>query len=125
MTGCTYPVRRVPAADPAPGASTEACEAREVPGACRRPATARFPPVLTATMLHRCGQDDNDEASLLFPQGTFGERMLMWWNFVARSGAEIKQARADWIAGRFGEVRGYSGEPLVAPPLPDVPLKPR
>src|ERR1019366_1156486 len=37
----------------------------------------------------------------------FGERLLMWWNFVARSGQEIAKARADWAAGGFGEVRGY------------------
>ena len=55
----------------------------------------------------------------------FGERLLMWWNFVGRSSEEITQARADWAAGRFGEVRGYPGEPLAAPPLPSVPLKPR
>jgi redox-sensitive bicupin YhaK (pirin superfamily) len=55
----------------------------------------------------------------------FGERLLMWWNFVARSGEEIAQARADWAAGRFGEVRGYPGDPLTAPPLPGVPLKAR
>jgi redox-sensitive bicupin YhaK (pirin superfamily) len=55
----------------------------------------------------------------------FGERLLMWWNFVGRSGEEIAQAREDWVAGRFGEVRGYPGEPLAAPPLPTVPLKPR
>jgi hypothetical protein len=33
--------------------------------------------------------------------------------------------REDWVAGRFGEVHGYPGEPLAAPPLPSVPLKPR
>ncbi len=55
----------------------------------------------------------------------FGERLLMWWNFVARSGAEIARARQDWMAGRFGEVHGYPGDPLAAPPLPPVPLKPR
>jgi len=55
----------------------------------------------------------------------FGERLLMWWNFVGRSSEEITQARADWAADRFGEVRGYPGEPLAAPPLPSVPLKPR
>jgi quercetin 2,3-dioxygenase len=57
-----------------------------------------------------------------------GERLLMWWNFVARSAGEIAQARQDWMvqgSGRFGEVRGYPGEPLAAPPLPAVPLKPR
>jgi redox-sensitive bicupin YhaK (pirin superfamily) len=55
----------------------------------------------------------------------FGERLLMWWNFVARSGQEIAKARADWAAGGFGEVRGYPGDPLAAPPLPGFPLKTR
>ncbi len=55
----------------------------------------------------------------------FGERLLMWWNFVARSGDEIAQAREDWAVGRFAEVHGYPGDPLAAPPLPSVPLKPR
>jgi quercetin 2,3-dioxygenase len=55
----------------------------------------------------------------------FGERLLMWWNFVARTGGEITQAREDWAAGRFGDVHGYPGQPLAAPPLPTVPLKPR
>jgi hypothetical protein len=44
---------------------------------------------------------------------------------VARSAEEITRAREDWTAGRFGEVRGYPGVPLAAPPLPGVPLKPR
>jgi redox-sensitive bicupin YhaK (pirin superfamily) len=48
----------------------------------------------------------------------FGERILMWWNFVARTPEEIARARADWEAGaRFGQVRGYDGLPLQAPPL--------
>jgi quercetin 2,3-dioxygenase len=58
----------------------------------------------------------------------FGERLLMWWNFVARTGEEIAQAREDWAvqgSGRFGVVRGYPGAPLAAPPLPPVALKPR
>jgi len=55
----------------------------------------------------------------------FAERLLMWWNFVGRSGEEIARAREDWVAGRFGDVRGYPGKPLAAPPLPTVPLKPR
>ena len=55
----------------------------------------------------------------------FGERLLMWWNFVGRSGEDIAHAREDWMAGRFGDVHGYPGEPLAAPPLPSVPLKPR
>ena len=55
----------------------------------------------------------------------FTERLLMWWNFVARTGEEIARARDDWADGRFAEVRGYPGDPLPAPRLPSVPLRPR
>jgi redox-sensitive bicupin YhaK (pirin superfamily) len=55
----------------------------------------------------------------------FAERLVMWWNFVARTGAEIAGYRADWAAGRFGEVPGYPGEPLAAPPLPALSVRPR
>jgi quercetin 2,3-dioxygenase len=55
----------------------------------------------------------------------FDERLLMWWNFMARSGEEIARAREDWVTGRFGEVYGCPGDPLAAPSLPDVPLRPR
>jgi quercetin 2,3-dioxygenase len=55
----------------------------------------------------------------------FSERLLMWWNFVARSGEEISRAREDWTAGRFDEVLGYPGAAMAAPPLPGVPLKAR
>jgi len=48
----------------------------------------------------------------------FGEEVLLWWNFVARTKAEISAAQADWEADHFGEVRGYPGERLPAPPLP-------
>lgn len=54
-----------------------------------------------------------------------GERLVMWWNFVARTAVEIVTARDAWAAGAFGEVRGYAGEPLAAPPLPPGELKPR
>lgn len=46
-----------------------------------------------------------------------GERLLMWWNFVARTPHEMAAAVADWREGKFGEVGGYVGEPLKAPPL--------
>ena len=47
----------------------------------------------------------------------FPEKILMWWNFVARTTEEIAQARADWQNHqRFGEVR-YRGPRLDAPPL--------
>ncbi len=50
----------------------------------------------------------------------------MWWNFIGRTADEITQAREDWTTGtRFGEVHGYPGPRLPAPPLPALPLKPR
>ncbi|MEU2896432.1 pirin family protein [Streptomyces sp. NPDC001273] len=56
----------------------------------------------------------------------FGEEIVMWWNFIGRSHDDIVRARDDWMNGtRFGEVRGYDGDPLPAPELPNVPLKPR
>ena len=48
----------------------------------------------------------------------FGERILMWWNFVARTPEEIADARTAWEAHRrFGEVPGYAGPRLSAPTL--------
>jgi len=42
----------------------------------------------------------------------------MWWNFVARTPDEIRQARDDWEAHRrFGEVEAYNGPRLRAPEL--------
>jgi redox-sensitive bicupin YhaK (pirin superfamily) len=55
---------------------------------------------------------------LLLGGDPFGETVLMWWNFVARTAGEIQEAREDWQAGRrFGEVAAYSGARLEAPPL--------
>lgn len=48
----------------------------------------------------------------------FGEKILMWWNFVARTTAEIKTARADWAEHRrFGNIPGYRGERIEAPEM--------
>jgi redox-sensitive bicupin YhaK (pirin superfamily) len=48
----------------------------------------------------------------------FPERILMWWNFVARSPEEIAQFRDDWeMQRRFGEVSSYPGARLAAPEL--------
>ncbi len=44
---------------------------------------------------------------------------------ASRSGAQSSRAREDWAAGRFGEVHGYPGDPLAAPTMPGVPLRPR
>ena len=58
--------------------------------------------------------------ALLLGGEPFGEEILVWWNFVGHSKAEIVQAQRDWEAGsaRFGRVDGYDGPPLVAPPIP-------
>lgn len=56
----------------------------------------------------------------------FEEKLVMWWNFVARTGEEIARAREDWMGGdRFGTVSGYDGAPIPAPTMPATPLKPR
>ncbi len=56
--------------------------------------------------------------ALLLGGAPFGETVLMWWNFVARSTEEIIAARDDWEAGRrFGEVGGYDGARTPAPPF--------
>ncbi|HTJ25369.1 MAG TPA: pirin family protein [Candidatus Limnocylindria bacterium] len=54
----------------------------------------------------------------LFGGVPFGEPILMWWNFVARTPDEIARARDAWERGRFGAVRGYEGDVIPAPPLP-------
>lgn len=58
--------------------------------------------------------------ALLLGGEPFAEEILLWWNFVGHSRAEITQAQHDWQAGhpRFGRVEGYDGAPLVAPILP-------
>ena len=55
---------------------------------------------------------------LLIGGSPFPEKILMWWNFVARTPDEIATARADWEAQRrFGEVTSFNGPRLSAPNL--------
>lgn len=64
---------------------------------------------------------------LLLGGAPFGESILMWWNFVARTTEEIVAAREDWEAGRrFGAVDAYAGARMAAPafiarPVPRPP----
>ena len=69
------------------------------------------------------------ELALDLPAGTrailiggepFTDDITIWWNFVGHSKAAISQAHRDWQAGsaRFGEVKGFDGPPLEAPPVP-------
>ncbi|WP_030851342.1 pirin family protein [Streptomyces griseus] len=90
-------------------------------------------PVLPGSMLYLgCGRTElplrgvSDAGLMLLGGEPFEEELVMFWNFIARSGEEIVQARKDWEEGsRFGEVQGYDGARLPAPELPATPLKSR
>lgn len=90
-------------------------------------------PVERGTMLYLgCGRrelrlrSESGGAVMLLGGEPFEERIVMFWNWIGRSGEEIAGYREDWQAGeRFGDVHGYDGARLDAPPLPGVPLKAR
>ncbi|MFC5289666.1 pirin family protein [Actinokineospora guangxiensis] len=63
--------------------------------------------------------------ALLLGGVPFAEKIVMWWNFVARSGEEVVESVRAWERGDFGPVPGYDGDPLPAPRLPATPLLPR
>ena len=71
----------------------------------------------------------HDSLQLELPAGTRalligGEPLpstpTIWWNFVGYSREAIAQAQQDWESanGRFGQVDGFDGPPLVAPRVP-------
>jgi len=63
---------------------------------------------------------------LLLGGEPFNEPLVMWWNFVGRSHEEISSARAGWESGTlFGQVHGYTGPSIPAPPMPITHLVPR
>jgi redox-sensitive bicupin YhaK (pirin superfamily) len=64
---------------------------------------------------------------LLLGGEPFEEELVMWWNFVGRSGEEIAAYAEQWADedSRFGEVVGYDGPRQAAPALPPLPLRPR
>jgi len=61
---------------------------------------------------------------LLIGGAPFGEEILVWWNFVARTPVEIETATRDWNAGRFGAVTGSPAPPLIAPSVAGLNLRP-
>ena len=73
--------------------------------------------------------DGTGSRAVLIGGAPFGEEIVMWWNFVARTHDEIVGMREQWNARteRFGDVAGYAGTPswLPAPDLPHVVLRPR
>jgi quercetin 2,3-dioxygenase len=65
----------------------------------------------------------------------FGERIVMWWNFIGRSHDEVVGFREDWqrqradrarsAPGRYGVFPGAWADTLPAPELPTVRLRSR
>lgn len=43
------------------------------------------------------------------------EKRFIWWNFVSSSQERIEQAKADWAAGKFGEIPGDINDALPLP----------
>jgi redox-sensitive bicupin YhaK (pirin superfamily) len=64
---------------------------------------------------------------LLLGGEPFEEEIVMWWNFVGRSHAEIVGYRTEWEQRepRFPPVVDRRERVMEAPPMPTVPLKPR
>lgn len=58
---------------------------------------------------------------LLIGGEPFETPILLWWNFVARTMDDLKEAREQWVNHdvRFGEIPDYVGARLEAPVLPD------
>ena len=72
---------------------------------------------------------DEDARILLLGGRRFEHDIVMWWNFVGRSHADVVAAREAWqsaqFASRFGVVDGHDGVRIPAPDLPNVRLQPR
>jgi redox-sensitive bicupin YhaK (pirin superfamily) len=73
-----------------------------------------------------------DSVVLLLGGKPFGEKILMWWNFIGRSHDDIVEARNQWNdhrnqgpAARFGQFEDQVGGWIPAPELPSVRLHPR
>jgi len=68
-------------------------------------------------------ESDSAVRILLIGGTPFGEEILVWWNFVARTREEMAEATRDWNAGRFGAVHGSPAPPLVAPDVAGLKLR--
>ena len=88
------------------------------------PSELLYLPAGAETLTLTAGADD--VRALLIGGEPFGERIIMWWNFIGRTHDEIVAYRSDWEAKteRFGVV-DYPGAALPAPQLPGIRLKPR
>lgn len=69
-----------------------------------------------------------DSIILLLGGEPFGEKILMWWNFIGRSHQDIAKAREEWNSQtnpRFGSFQDSIGGYIPAPDLPNVSLQAR
>jgi hypothetical protein len=110
-----------------------------IDGAEVAPGELAYRPPGSDQLLLTAGQ--GSAARLLLLGGTpFGEQIVMWWNFVARSHEEIVEFRQRWqdhISSAqppsgdgappdwYGQLPAVWDTVLKAPPMPDVRLKPR
>lgn len=64
---------------------------------------------------------------LLIGGEPFPEKIVMWWNFIARSHQEIIEMRSAWQDGndRFPTFVDSVGDRILAPELPNLRLSPR
>lgn len=70
---------------------------------------------------------EQDAVLMLIGGVPFGEKILMWWNFIGRNHDEIAEAREQWNnrSERFGEFEDKIGGWIPAPDLPNLRLQPR
>jgi quercetin 2,3-dioxygenase len=78
------------------------------------------------------GGQDEDSILMLLGGEPFEEEIVMWWNFIGRSHEEVVEMREAWngtglddVPQRFGRVADFDGDRLLAPPMPNVRLRPR
>jgi redox-sensitive bicupin YhaK (pirin superfamily) len=70
---------------------------------------------------------DTETRLLLLGGPPFGEKIVMWWNYIGREHEEVVAYRAEWEAlleqgtnDRFSLPEGDPLEPLHSPPLPNA-----
>jgi quercetin 2,3-dioxygenase len=68
-----------------------------------------------------------DVIAILLGGRPMAEKILMWWNFIARTHEEIVEARSQWNqrSERFGQFEDDIGDWIPAPELPNLVLQPR
>ncbi|MEU1868495.1 pirin family protein [Streptomyces gardneri] len=95
-------------------------------GTSLRPAELGYVPTGHDT-LTLTNESDHRARAVLLGGTPFDEEIVMWWNFIGRSHADIVEAREEWerASERFGHVHGYPGARLPAPALPNAALTPR